>query len=81
MQPAIRYSKRGFAVSRYLADIIRLNQDDLAMFPASAEVFLPGGKPPAVGQTIVRADYARTLKAVAAEGPDALYKGRKSVRW
>ena len=76
MQPAIRYSKRGFSVSRYLADIIRLNRDDLAMFPASAEVFLPGGKPPAVGQTIVRADYAWTLKAVAVEGPDALYKGQ-----
>ena len=76
LQPAIRYATRGFAVSRYLADIIRLNQDDLAMFPASAEVFLPGGGPPSVGQTIVRSDYARTLEAVAAEGPDALYKGR-----
>ena len=76
VQPAIRHAKRGFAVSRYLADIIRLNQEDLAMFPASAEVFLPGGKPPSVGQTIVRSDYARTLEAVAAEGPDVLYKGR-----
>ncbi len=76
VQPAIRYAKRGFAVSRYLADIIRLNADDLALFPASADVFLPGGVPPAVGQTIVRADYAKTLEAVAAEGPDALYKGR-----
>ena len=76
VQPAIRYAERGFPVSRYLADIIRLNQEDLAKFPASAEVFLPGGKPPSVGQTIVRADYARTLKAVAAEGPDVLYKGR-----
>ena len=46
------------------------------MFPASAEVFLPRGNPPSVGQTIVRSDYARTLEAVAAEGPDVLYKGR-----
>ena len=76
LQPAIRYASRGFAVSQYLADIIRLNEEDLAMFPASAEVFLPGGKPPAAGQTIVRTDYARTLEAVAAEGPDVLYKGR-----
>ena len=76
IQPAIRYAKRGFAVSRYLADIIRLNQEDLAMFPASAEVFLPNGKPPSVGDTIVRADYARTLEAVAAEGPGVLYDGR-----
>ncbi len=76
VQPAIRYAKRGFAVSRYLADIIRLNREDLAMFPASAEVFLPGGRPPSVGDAIVRSDYARTLEAVAAEGPDVLYKGR-----
>ena len=76
VQPAIRYANRGFAVSRYLADIIRLNQDDLAMFPASAEVFLPGGKPPSVGQTIVRTDYGSTLEAVAANGPDVLYRGK-----
>ena len=76
IQPAIRYAERGFAASRYLADIIRLNQDDLALFPATAEVFLPGGKPPTVGQTIVRTDYARTLELVAVEGPDALYSGR-----
>lgn len=76
IQPAIRYARRGFAASRYLVDIIRLNQDDLAMFPASAEVFLPNGAPPLVGQTIVRSDYAKTLEAVAAEGSDVLYKGR-----
>ena len=76
VQPAIRYAKHGFAVSRYLADIIRLNREDLAMFSASAEVFLPGGSPPSVGETIVRTDYARTLEAIAAEGPNALYGGR-----
>ena len=76
VQPAIRYAKRGFAASRYLVDIIRLNRDDLAMFPASAAVFLPDGAPPAIGEFIVRADYARTLEAVAAEGPDTLYKGQ-----
>ena len=76
VQPAIRYAERGFAASRYLADIIRMNREDLAMFPASAEVFLPGGRPPSVGQTIVRSDYARTLESVAAEGPDVLYHGR-----
>ena len=75
VQPAIRYAERGFAASRYLADIIRMNREDLAMFPASAEVFLPGGRSPSVGQTIVRPDYARTLEAVASDGPDVLYKG------
>ena len=75
VQPAVRYAKRGFAASRYLVDIIRMNQDDLAMFPASAEVFLPGGMLPSVGDTIVRSDYARTLEAVAAEGSERIVRG------
>ena len=76
IQPAIRYARNGFPASRYLVDIIHTSADDLAMFPASAEVFLPGGAPPSVGQTIVRSDYARTLEAVAAEGAGVLYDGR-----
>ncbi len=75
IQPAIRYARRGFPASRYLVDIIRQSAADLSMFPASADVFLPGGSPPAVGDQIVRADYARTLEDVAARGADALYGG------
>ena len=76
IQPAIRYARRGFPASRYLVDIIHQSRDDLAAFPASAEVFLPGGAAPAVGDVIVREDYARTLEAVAKEGPAVLYTGR-----
>jgi gamma-glutamyltranspeptidase/glutathione hydrolase len=36
---------------------------------------LPGGQPPAVGDTIVRRDYARTLETIARDGADALYNG------
>ena len=75
IQPAIRFAERGFPASQYLVDIIGTNQDGLAKFPASAEIFLPGGSPPATGQIIVRTDYARTLKAIARKGPDVLYHG------
>ncbi|MCH8311126.1 MAG: gamma-glutamyltransferase, partial [Chloroflexi bacterium] len=75
IQPAIRYAQRGFPASQYLVDIIDTNQDDLARFPASAEIFLPGGSSPSTGQIIVRTDYARTLRAIAEEGPDVLYHG------
>ena len=75
LQPAIRYAKRGFLASRYLVDIIQQSQADLALFPASAEVFLPGGSPPDVGDLMVRSDYARTLESVASEGPEVLYSG------
>ena len=75
IQPAIRYAKRGFLASQYLVDIIHQSREDLAMFPASADVFLPGGLPPCVGDWIVRADYGNTLESVARHGPDVLYTG------
>ncbi len=75
MQPTIRYAERGFPASPFLVDIISANRDDLAGFPASAEIFLPDGAPPAVGQAIVRSDYADTLRTVAVGGSDVLYHG------
>ena len=75
IQPAIRYAERGFSASRYLADIIAFNRETLGRFPASREIFLPGGAPPQAGDSIVRTDYGRTLRAVAREGSDVLYNG------
>jgi gamma-glutamyltranspeptidase/glutathione hydrolase len=75
IEPAIRYAAGGFAASAYLVQIIADTRDALARFPATAEIFLPGGRPPAVGQRIVRADYARTLRQIAEEGPETLYTG------
>jgi len=75
MGPAIRYAHDGYRASPYLVDCIAESAADLARFPASAAVFLPGGRPPAVGATIQRADYARTLEAIARDGADQLYDG------
>ena len=75
MSPAIRYARYGFRVSPYLRSIIEMSRDSLARFPASAEVFLPGGGLPAVGSTLSRVDYAATLEHIASEGPDWLYRG------
>ena len=76
IQPAIRFAKRGFPASQYLVDIIAECRQDLSLFPASREVFLPGGTPPGAGQPIVRRNYADTLRLVAREGSDARYRGR-----
>jgi gamma-glutamyltranspeptidase / glutathione hydrolase len=75
LAPAIRHARRGFRVSPYLQQIIVREQENLARFPASAAVFLPGGAPPGVDSTIVRGDYADTLQAIAEQGPDVLYRG------
>src|SRR5260221_9537950 len=48
----------------------------IVRYSATAEVFLPGGRPPGVGQVIVREAYARTLRRIADEGAETLYTGR-----
>jgi len=44
--------------------------------PGFAEVFLPGGKPPAEGEPFANPALARTLAILAAEGREAYYRGR-----
>jgi gamma-glutamyltranspeptidase / glutathione hydrolase len=73
--PAVRYGRQGFRVSPYLRAMIIQCQTELARFPASAEVFLPNGEPPSVGDVIRRTDYADTLELVGQHGPDYLYRG------
>ena len=75
IEPAARFAESGFSVSPYLHEIIKMQADNLARFPASKEVFLPQGEPAQVGWTIRRPDYARTLRAIGAHGSDYLYRG------
>ena len=73
--PAIRHAERGFRVTGYLGECLVEAAGDLARFPASARVFLPGGTPLRAGELLVQTDYADTLRAVAAEGAPALHGG------
>ncbi len=75
LEPAVRYARQGFRVSPYLHGFIRLCADALRRFPASAEVFLPGGVPAPVGSVLCRPDYATTLACIATEGVGYLYDG------
>ncbi len=75
MAPAIRHAEHGFRVTGYLSECIAETAADLARFPDSARVFLPGGAPLAKGDRLVQSDYAVTLRTIAAEGAAALYGG------
>ncbi|MBI2203588.1 MAG: gamma-glutamyltransferase [Candidatus Rokubacteria bacterium] len=75
MAPAIRHAERGFRVTGYLSECLAESATDLARFPDSARVFLPGGAPIEHGDLLVQADCAATLRAIAADGPAALYGG------
>ncbi len=75
VQPAIRYAADGFPASGYLVQMIENSKHAMRRFPATAEVFMPEGRVPGIGQNIVRRDYARTLGQIADQGADTMYTG------
>ena len=75
VEPAVALA-RGFEVTeRFTRSYEPHIVDGLARFPASAEVFLPGGSPPAVGDTLRQPDLARTLERIRDGGADGFYRG------
>ncbi len=75
LQPAIRYAERGFPVSPRLNADITESKKKVAADPELARIFLPNGEAPPVGSLLKQPDLARTLRAIAAGGPDVVYKG------
>jgi gamma-glutamyltranspeptidase/glutathione hydrolase len=80
MTPAIHHAEHGFRVTGYLEECLAESASDLASFPDSARIFLPGGRPLRQGDVLAQAQYAATLRTVAAEGARALYGGRLGER-
>lgn len=73
VEPARRLAAGGFPVAPMLRE--RIAGSASAFNAAARAIFLPGGALPAVGDTLVQADLARTLAAIADRGPDAFYTG------
>lgn len=51
------------------------NQARFADFPASAELFLPGGQLPVTGSVFRNPDLALTYRTLGRQGVDELYRG------
>ena len=75
MQPAIRHAERGFRATPYLVEAVKETAPELARFAETARTFLPGGAPIKAGDLITMAEYAATLRLIAAKGPGVLYGG------
>jgi gamma-glutamyltranspeptidase len=76
LAPAISIARDGFPMYRELYDRINWNLDRLAMFPASAALFLsPDRTKPiaAIGETFYNPDLAATLQEIADHGIQAFY--------
>ncbi|HWR75927.1 MAG TPA: gamma-glutamyltransferase [Thiobacillus sp.] len=75
LAPAIELAERGFRVNRFLAADIVHDYGRTQIHPETAAIFRPGGVPLAEGDWLVQPDLAKTLKRIAAKGPDAFYRG------
>lgn len=75
LQPAIDYAERGFPVSTRLSRDIAEESRKVAADSSLRSIFLSEGKSPAPGTILVQSDLGRTLRAIATNGADALYRG------
>lgn len=75
LEAAVIHAEEGVAVSRSLAAAICGLRDELAEDEGLRDVFLADGAPLPEGGPLRQPVLARTLRAIAAEGPSALYAG------
>ncbi|NBE50775.1 gamma-glutamyltransferase [Streptomyces boluensis] len=76
LKPAERLAAKGFVVDDTFRAQTEGNQERFADFPASAELFLPGGELPKVGSVFKNPDLARTYAELGSKGSGALYRGK-----
>ena len=74
-QPAIFYATNGYAVPEIIQGYWEEAAPGLKRDAESTRVYLPEGKPPALGQIFRNPDLAHALTLVATQGEQAFYKG------
>jgi len=75
LAPAIRLAEKGFVVSPTLAGIVVDNFEAISKNEALARIVCPAGLPIDAGATLTNPDLARSLRKIAAGGPDVFYRG------
>lgn len=73
--PALKLAEEGFAISPRLNGLLAGEKDLPKNALAAAYFYEPDGKPKSVGSILKNPAFAATLRAVAAEGSEAFYKG------
>jgi gamma-glutamyltranspeptidase / glutathione hydrolase len=75
MAPAIRLAEDGFPLTWKNCEFFRKARPQLAYSPEAERTFLSHGEVPRPGTVLVQKDLAGTLRLLATDGPDALYRG------
>lgn len=81
LAPAIALARDGFVVDDDLAESLAQSGRRLGRWPSSRAIFFrDDGKPFERGERLAQPELARTLEAIAQQGPDAFYRGRTGER-
>lgn len=75
LAPAIEVAEQGFPITEGLARGLDGARGKLAKHPGSKAIWFAGDRPLQMGDVVRNPDLARTLRAIAAQGPDGFYKG------
>jgi gamma-glutamyltranspeptidase/glutathione hydrolase len=73
--PAISYADDGYPVPEIIASYWNDAAETVSQDAEARRVYLPAGKPPAVGQVFQNHDLAKALRLVAENGANSFYKG------
>src|SRR5918992_1383311 len=66
MEDAAQLAERGFPMHRFMVANLREDVDTFSQWPSSADIFLPGGRPPGPGDIFVQRDLGRTMRRLIA---------------
>ncbi|MBT8397926.1 MAG: gamma-glutamyltransferase, partial [Gemmatimonadetes bacterium] len=76
LEPAIRLAEEGFRIKPDVHDALRTYEDLLTLYPGTrAHFYRSDGSPYSEGEVFRQPALARTLRAMAQEGVEALYRG------
>src|SRR5690349_20641240 len=73
-QPAIAYAEQGFPVAEAIDEPWTSSVRKLHTQEETSSLFLPGGKPPRVGDLFRNPQFTHALRLIAEQGRDAIYK-------
>jgi gamma-glutamyltranspeptidase/glutathione hydrolase len=76
LTPAIHYADEGFPVTEIIADFWNgAGREQVNKYKNAEKLYLPNGRPPAVGEVFRNPDLGKSLRLIADGGRDAFYSG------
>ncbi|MDO9527481.1 MAG: gamma-glutamyltransferase, partial [Gemmobacter sp.] len=76
---ALRFARDGFAMPSLMHAIIDQYADEYRAYPSNAEIYLPGGKVPAIGDRFVQSDLASVIQYMIDEEKSARVTGDRAA--